>query len=253
MSPPINLPDGTEVSEVILPDGSTASEVIAPDGSTVVSAIPDTSMFQSPIYQWTGAAIGSSDGTAPVDWPESLAGLSDASAVNSPEKQTQSGKEAVLYDPAGPDYHTFTPDAQLPTGAEAFSIAATVYFNSTNAQNATYWGDFTDNQMNSFGIGSGGTLEHAFFNNDITGSTPATGQFITIGVRYDGSNRKLYLNGSGDGSDSPGSVNVQDTNHALAYRLANSERPLDGYAHDIVVCDVAESDQAFADYHNDRI
>jgi len=39
---PINLPDGTEVSEVILPDGSTASEVIAPDGTTVFGAIPDS-------------------------------------------------------------------------------------------------------------------------------------------------------------------------------------------------------------------
>jgi len=39
---PINLPNGTEVSEIVLPDGSTASEVLAPDGSTVFSAIPDT-------------------------------------------------------------------------------------------------------------------------------------------------------------------------------------------------------------------
>jgi len=36
---PINLPDGTEVSEIVLPDGSTASEVIAPDGSTVFSSV----------------------------------------------------------------------------------------------------------------------------------------------------------------------------------------------------------------------
>jgi len=39
---PINLPDGSQVSEIVLPDGSTASEVLAPDGSTVFSAIPDT-------------------------------------------------------------------------------------------------------------------------------------------------------------------------------------------------------------------
>jgi len=38
---PINLPDGSQVSEIVLPDGSTASEVVAPDGSTVFSAIPD--------------------------------------------------------------------------------------------------------------------------------------------------------------------------------------------------------------------
>jgi len=39
---PINLPDGTEVSEIVLPDGSTASEVLAPDGSTVFGGIPDS-------------------------------------------------------------------------------------------------------------------------------------------------------------------------------------------------------------------
>ena len=39
---PINLPDGSQVSEIVLPDGSTASEVLAPDGSTVFgNAIPD--------------------------------------------------------------------------------------------------------------------------------------------------------------------------------------------------------------------
>jgi len=39
---PINLPDGTEVSEIVLPDGSTASEVLAPDGSRVFPIIPDS-------------------------------------------------------------------------------------------------------------------------------------------------------------------------------------------------------------------
>jgi len=39
---PINLPDGSQVSEIVLPDGSTASEVLAPDGSTVFSGIPDS-------------------------------------------------------------------------------------------------------------------------------------------------------------------------------------------------------------------
>jgi len=39
---PINLPDGSQVSEIVLPDGSTASEVLAPDGSTVFSTIPDS-------------------------------------------------------------------------------------------------------------------------------------------------------------------------------------------------------------------
>jgi len=44
---PINLPDGSQVSEIVLPDGSTASEVLAPDGSTVFgSAIPDSALYR---------------------------------------------------------------------------------------------------------------------------------------------------------------------------------------------------------------
>jgi len=39
---PINLPDGSQVSEIVLPDGSTALEVLAPDGSTVFASIPDS-------------------------------------------------------------------------------------------------------------------------------------------------------------------------------------------------------------------
>ena len=44
---PINLPDGSQVSEIVLPDGSTASEVLAPDGSTVFGVIPDSQNLQA--------------------------------------------------------------------------------------------------------------------------------------------------------------------------------------------------------------
>jgi len=54
---PINLPDGTEVSEVILPDGSTASEVIAPDGTTVFGAIPDSGDIQYLMDEGSGSTL----------------------------------------------------------------------------------------------------------------------------------------------------------------------------------------------------
>jgi len=57
---PINLPDGTEVSEVILPDGAAASEVLAPDGSTVFAAIPDATVLDdfedNDVSEWSGSA-----------------------------------------------------------------------------------------------------------------------------------------------------------------------------------------------------
>jgi len=64
---PINLPDGSEVSEVILPDGTTASEVIAPDGSAVFSAIPDSVVNRLPLNEGSGtsatASVGNVNGT----------------------------------------------------------------------------------------------------------------------------------------------------------------------------------------------
>jgi len=53
---PINLPDGTEVSEVILPDGATASEVVAPDGDRVFSVIPDSGISR---WEFEGDATDS--------------------------------------------------------------------------------------------------------------------------------------------------------------------------------------------------
>jgi len=55
---PINLPDGTEVAEIVLPDGSTASEVIAPDGSTVFRAIPDSVVDNMDNYYFTDEGSG---------------------------------------------------------------------------------------------------------------------------------------------------------------------------------------------------
>jgi len=54
---PINLPDASEVSEVILPDGASAGEVIAPDGSTVFSAIPDSAIFYFDYEGGSGDAV----------------------------------------------------------------------------------------------------------------------------------------------------------------------------------------------------
>jgi len=59
---PINLPDGSQVSEIVLPDGSTASEVLAPDGSTVFSAIPDSAVLFAEAKDYDGSAYQSQIG-----------------------------------------------------------------------------------------------------------------------------------------------------------------------------------------------
>ena len=64
---PINLPDGSQVSEIVLPDGSTASEVLAPDGSRVFSAIPDSPPDQGLVYHYNAAESPLSDGDSVPD------------------------------------------------------------------------------------------------------------------------------------------------------------------------------------------
>jgi len=65
---PINLPDGTEVSEVILPDGASASEVIAPDGSAVFgNAIPDSGDLQA---HYDATELGLSNNDPVSEWPD---------------------------------------------------------------------------------------------------------------------------------------------------------------------------------------
>lgn len=89
---PINLPDGTEVSEVILPDGATASKVIAPDGSTVVSAIPDSGLVHR--YDW-------SDGATTTSTVPDLVGSDDLTGSFTDLNATINGLQAGTFDGSG--------------------------------------------------------------------------------------------------------------------------------------------------------
>jgi len=70
---PINLPDGSQVSEIVLPDGSTASKVLAPDGSTVFSAIPDSVVYQYLTSDFTTSNWPDNEGGSDID---TISGLS---------------------------------------------------------------------------------------------------------------------------------------------------------------------------------
>jgi hypothetical protein len=218
-----------------------------------ISDIPDSGMFQSPIYQFWAGGITASDGSSSVSFPDVLGGLSDATAVGGPIYRTdQNGKEAVEYDGTD-DGHDWTPDSKLPTGSDSFSIAALVYMRDTSLSAIVNVGNQTTNEVNRLYIDSGNII-HAFWSNNLAGGSLSTNTWLTLGVRYDGSNRKLYIDGSPDASDSPGSVNVQDTNHQIAHKdVGGAGSFTDGYISEIIWSDVAESDQAFSDYHTDRL
>jgi len=98
---PINLPDGTEVSEIVLPDGSTASEVIAPDGSTVFGGIPDSVVAQVDATQLSGF----SDGDTVTNRPDQTGTLPDLTGEGTYRPSAANGFASVEYDGSN-DGHT---------------------------------------------------------------------------------------------------------------------------------------------------
>jgi len=192
---PINLPDGTEVSEVILPDGSTASEVVAPDGTQVFgSAIPD-SVVNNTVHLFDARRLSLSDGST-VDPRPDLVGSQDAAAVNTPtfDPDGFNSNPTVTYDSNDSDYHE-TSGANL---SSTFTVVAV--FDLTDSSERRYiGGEGTD-----YNFGWSGS-DWLLFSEDsgINGSTDSGVQLASF--IFDGSNSVIRENGSETASGSVGS------------------------------------------------
>jgi len=112
---PINLPDGSQVSEIVLPDGSTASEVLAPDGSTVFSAIPDSAVFQI-----DATTLNLSDGDAVTSWTDQI-GSNDLSGGDPIYSTTDDLNPTVIGDGTDDQLSKSSPTG-LPTNDSARTV-----------------------------------------------------------------------------------------------------------------------------------
>jgi len=113
---PINLPDGSQVSEIVLPDGSTASEVLAPDGSTVFgNAIPDSVVF----YPDSGDLTNFSGSTGDYD----ITSVSPTSAETGLSLKSQANGGLLFSD---------TGLASYPTRGDRFSIRVQIDANDND-------------------------------------------------------------------------------------------------------------------------
>jgi len=252
MMPPTSI-DGTDITGATI-DGTDVTEITV-DGDTVFTAGPDirdVGMFQNPIYQWWGENIDAVDGASPVDWPESLAALADASAVNGPTKQTKSGFESVLYNGTS-DGHNFTPDAQWPSGGQPHSIAALIYINDTSDYNTVAsWGTSSTSRGMYFTVHDSKVSYGIWAKPDAQGGTVPTGQWITVGAAAQVDSQEVYLNGSFVGSESE-FIDFPNQNHSIGYRRINNQMHMDGYIAEVVISDKFENAQSFSNYHQNRL
>jgi len=178
MTPPINLPDGSEVSEVILPDGASASEVIAPDGSTVLSAIPDGEEFH---YKFGANGLTDSSGNG-----NDLSG--DSALV------TKDGRDA--YDVTGSNSATSSYSASNFSNS-AFSFGLWFYTESLTADNDHFY--YIENNYVIYRIFNGGF--EIFFGpangTDLVGViSTQTNTWVHAFLTYDGnSTGRVYRDG----------------------------------------------------------
>jgi len=148
---PINLPDGTEVSEVILPDGATASEVIAPDGSTVFRGIPD-----SVVLQYFATEYSQGDST----WPDDTE-TAAMSITGDPQDATLSdGSESLNFN--GTDDEGLVTLPESLEGGDLNAFAVEFAFETSLADNDF---DVVFGLVNDSGQGF-----RSFFNNDEDGN-----------------------------------------------------------------------------------
>jgi len=256
MSPPIDI-DGSEIQEATI-DGQDVSEITI-DGQQAadLNIIPDSGMFQNPIYQWTApSGLGVSDGATASSWTDQLTGI-DASATGSPLYQNdQAGFEAVEYDGTD-DGHEFPSDANLPTGTDSVSFAATLYAKSKhNCDIVSYGNADNGGEYVALRLQNDGTIRLTVASNfgNVQGGSYTTGSWITVGGSLSLSQVDGYLNGSNIGTDTNvTSYNLQDADRGFGFRSYYNDNYADIYLYDLVLCAGKESDQAFSDYHSARL
>ena len=223
--------------------------------SIKVVDVPDSDIFQNSLYRFSYHNVSQPDGTTPFDVPEVLAGLNDAQAQNSPTfREDQRGVRAGEYDRNDNDYHTFSPDANMPSGTDDFSIAALVYVNNSSDESGIVgWGGNSGSdefvfRINDDGVEFGSRVSSEGF---AGGGNVPSGEWITCGGLFDGDNVKSILNGSLVASDSASfSTNIGDYAE-IGRTHDDSGREIDGFIGDIIICDGSESESSFDEYHNE--
>jgi len=180
---PINLPDGSQVSEIVLPDGSTASEVLAPDGSTVFGPdIPD-----SAFAQYDATKLSLNDGDTVSTWPDATENGNDVTAGSSPTYVASgiNGNSSV-------DFASNRLDTSITTTSQPITIIAVVEQVDNSGDNRLTSGgsEFFDLQ-----IDVPNDRYSIFDGSGVAGGSPDGTPHVFTGV-FDGSSSELRIDGS---------------------------------------------------------
>jgi len=251
---PINLPDGSQVSQIVLPDGSTASEVLAPDGSTVFAGIPDISMFNDVSAQYWAASTSTSAGNA-GEFPEVSSNVPDATATNSPIFRTDvsdgsNSFDAFEYDGSNGIHEIqtqSTPD--LPEGNTPLSVFV------------LYIADDKDTNV-PFEYGQDGTAVRirpsdyrifSFQTSDFSGGDGGPiGTWNTLGFVRTSSGFELYADGEVSPLNTRSGTGSFTADGFIGAGLGG-DPIFNGHIAELIISGTDETGTAYQNWHNDRL
>lgn len=123
---------------------------------------------------------------------------------------------------------SFTQSDGIPVGSEQYTIE--VWFNADSYDvlgTLIGWGTTATDQSNALRLDSNGFNNYWWFNDlnvSFTGTqSMIVGNWYYVASTYDGTNRKLYLNGELKASDTPSAPNVTDSSTLKIGNFYNSE------------------------------
>jgi len=190
MSPPINLPDGSEVSEVILPDGAAASEVIAPDGRTVFSAIPDWVTNRFRLDEGSGSTVDDSVGSIQATlngptWVSNASGTGgfwiDLDGADDWWVTDQFAINQQQYTVAG-----WINPTSVPTAGNVVNTVSGPNSGDGRTDGGFVW-QFADSSTIELSHYSGGSR------NSVTTQSVSIGQWLFVGIVGDGDTGEIYV------------------------------------------------------------
>ena len=125
----------------------------------------------------------------------------------------------------------------LPTGSSSFTIEAWVYNATGSRGEIVNWGNQNNNQLNAFRLDGTGLTHYHWYNDLSTGNIGlAANTWYHVVAQYDGTTRKIFVNGVLKASDTPSTPNVTGT--ALNIGQINSSY-YSGYISNLRISNVA--------------
>jgi len=175
--------------------GNSGTHLESTDGSTVV--------YDKTLPTLSPVSIASNN--ADTTWAKA----NDSISVTFTSSERISADFALSFDGAN-DYLTIDNPTGIPSGNDTYTMAAWIKPSSMGSRGIIGWGGFgTSNRSNALRLLGGNQIRHYWWGNDldvVCGDLTNTWHYIV--ALYDGTTRKVYLDGNLLGSDTPNGHNA---------------------------------------------